>query len=322
MAEERFIDDDKDRKYRIRINENGEEELEIIGPDEDGEAEEAYETGLEVPEFEEDDEEATTMTPEQLYLVRKKREEECAAAEAKAVELVEKARELLADGQEEYALTTLDSAQSEYEELGDIYPLKLTLLSKNFTDFSRLDELEDISFRLQNNSSDKDRKLIADNYFSVVQNELKAQEEKNEALKAENEGKKVERRARFKTARKKSLIRFICAVIPFVVLLCAAIGFSTIMFTDRGGTYLIVTIVLFALAAVALLVSIIFARPLARDARRVRVNERDSSTALGRSYLEGVERAQKLWRLCNNIDFVEKADAVKAQPAEMEPPEN
>lgn len=303
MAEERFIDDDKDRKYRIRINENGEEELEIIGPDEDGEVEEAYETGLEVPEFEEDDEEATTMTPEQLYLVRKKREEERAAAEAKAVELVEKARELLADGQEEYALTTLDSAQSEYEELGDIYPLKLTLLSKNFTDFSRLDELEDISFRLQNNSSDEDRKLIADNYFSVVQNELKAQEEKNEALKAENEGKKAERRARFKTARKKSLIRFICAVIPFVVLLCAAIGFSTIMFSDRGGTYLIVTIVLFALAAVALLVSIIFARPLARDARRVRVNERDSSTALGRSYLEGVERAQKLENLCANLNF-------------------
>lgn len=303
MAEERFIDDDKDRKYRIRINENGEEELEIIGPDEDGEAEEAYETGLEVPEFEEDDEEATTMTPEQLYLVRKKREEERAAAEAKAMELVEKARELLADGQEEYALTTLDSAQSEYEELGDIYPLKLTLLSKNFTDFSRLDELEDISFRLQNNSSDEDRKLIADNYFSVVQNELKAQEEKNEALKAENEGKKAERRARFKAARKKSLIRFICAVIPFVVLLCAAIGFSTIMFTDRGGTYLIVTIVLFALAAVALLVSIIFARPLARDARRVRVNERDSSTALGRSYLEGVERAQKLENLCANLNF-------------------
>ena len=30
MAEERLIDDDKDRKYRIRKNENGEEELVII----------------------------------------------------------------------------------------------------------------------------------------------------------------------------------------------------------------------------------------------------------------------------------------------------
>ena len=30
MAEERIIDDDKDKKYRIRINEDGEEELEVI----------------------------------------------------------------------------------------------------------------------------------------------------------------------------------------------------------------------------------------------------------------------------------------------------
>ena len=40
MAEERFIDDDKNRKYRIRINEAGEEELEIIDSgEEDGEQE-------------------------------------------------------------------------------------------------------------------------------------------------------------------------------------------------------------------------------------------------------------------------------------------
>ena len=31
MAEERLNDEDKDRKYRIRINENGEEELVKIG---------------------------------------------------------------------------------------------------------------------------------------------------------------------------------------------------------------------------------------------------------------------------------------------------
>ena len=56
MAEERIIDDDKDKKYRIRINEDGEEELEVIDLGMDEEQEEAYETGLEIPEFEEDDE--------------------------------------------------------------------------------------------------------------------------------------------------------------------------------------------------------------------------------------------------------------------------
>lgn len=319
MAEERFIDDDKDRKYRIRINENGEEELEIINSGEDEEDEGLYDTGLEVPEFEEDDEEAATMTPEQLYLVRKHREEERAAAELKARELVEKARTLAAEGQDEYALITLDSAQSEYEKLGEIYPLKLLLLSKNFTDFSRLDEIEDISFKLHNNSSDEDKKFIADNYFSAVDKERKAQEQKNTAVHEENEQKKAERRARFKAAYKKSLIRFIIAFVPFLALLGVAISFLPQIFEDNEGFYLTITIALFAAAAVMLIVCVILARPLARDARRVRINERDNSTALGRSYLEGVERADKLLQICNNLSYVEKADDAK-QAAENDKP--
>ena len=51
MAEERLIDDDKDRKYRIRVNENGEEELEIIDPDDVDE-----EPVFDMPDYEEDDE--------------------------------------------------------------------------------------------------------------------------------------------------------------------------------------------------------------------------------------------------------------------------
>ena len=55
MAEERLIDDDKDRKYKIRVNEDGEEEL-IIAPQ--TAAEEAAEIDFEVPDFDDDDEEA------------------------------------------------------------------------------------------------------------------------------------------------------------------------------------------------------------------------------------------------------------------------
>ncbi len=87
--------------------------------------------------------------------------------------------------------------------------------------------------------------------------------------------------------------------------MCVAVYFSTIMFADRGGANLVVTIVLFALAAVAFIASVILARPLARNARRVRLNERDSSTALGRSCIEGAEREKKLRSLCDNIDFAE-----------------
>ena len=75
MAEERLIDDDKDRKYKIRVNEDGEEEL-IIAPQ--TAAEEAAEIDFEVPDFDDDDEEAAVMTPEQLAARQRRREEEAA----------------------------------------------------------------------------------------------------------------------------------------------------------------------------------------------------------------------------------------------------
>ena len=141
MAEERFIDDDKDRKYRIRINEAGEEELEILeNPEDEEPQEESYDTGLEIPEFEEDDEEAADMTPEQLFKARKAQEEERAASIERAQEFIKKAEELYAEGKTEYALTSLDSAQKENSEAEGIYPLKLKILSKNFTSLSRLEE--------------------------------------------------------------------------------------------------------------------------------------------------------------------------------------
>ena len=61
MAEERLIDDDKDRKYKIRINEDGEEELVIDDRVEEPEVEEQPE--FDMTDFDEDDEEAAVMTP-------------------------------------------------------------------------------------------------------------------------------------------------------------------------------------------------------------------------------------------------------------------
>lgn len=72
MAEERLIDDDKDRKYKIRKNADGEDELVIDAAPE--EEEPAEEIGFEVPELE-DDEEAAVMTPEQLAARERAREE-------------------------------------------------------------------------------------------------------------------------------------------------------------------------------------------------------------------------------------------------------
>ena len=61
MAEERLIDDDKDRKYKIRKNADGEDELYIDLEESEEESGESLE--FEVPEFETDDEEAAVLTP-------------------------------------------------------------------------------------------------------------------------------------------------------------------------------------------------------------------------------------------------------------------
>lgn len=297
MAEERLIDDDKDKKYRIRINEDGEEELEIVhGDDEEQEVAE-----LEIPEFEEDDEEAVEMTPEELALARRKQEEELAAKRSKAEELLQKAVTLAEEGNVEYALTTLDSVRRECADLTEIYPLQLALLTKNFSDISRFDEVLAASSDLKKYCTAESIAEVGAKLAPAVQKELDARSKLNEQLKAENEGKKAERRVRFKAAFKKSLTLFLIPFVPFVALLCAAIYFSTIMFSDTEGVYLTVTIVLAALAALAFIISVILARPLARNARRVKLNERDSSTSLGRSYLEGVEQEQKLKELLNNL---------------------
>ena len=64
MAEERLIDDDKDKKYRIKINADGEEEL-VINEDAEEQTENVEEVAFEAPEQEDNDEEAAVLTPEQ-----------------------------------------------------------------------------------------------------------------------------------------------------------------------------------------------------------------------------------------------------------------
>ena len=73
MAEERLIDDDKDRKYKIRINEDGEEELVIDDtPDED----ESDIPVFQIPVYDEDDEDATSLSPQEFAEREKRKKEE------------------------------------------------------------------------------------------------------------------------------------------------------------------------------------------------------------------------------------------------------
>ena len=64
MAEERLIDADKDKKYRIKINADGEEEL-VVDEGVEPVEEVVQEVLFEVEEISEDNEEEAVMTPEQ-----------------------------------------------------------------------------------------------------------------------------------------------------------------------------------------------------------------------------------------------------------------
>lgn len=311
MAEERFMDDDKDRKYRIRKNEFGEEELEILDPGEDEPEEEIdYGANFEVPEFSEDDESAALMTPEQLFAERKRKEEERQAASAEASALVEKAKTLAAEGDAEYALITLDSAQKTFSEQWEIYPMKLELLTKNFTDFSRVDECLSLTENYVKYVPAENRALYSEKYAGKVLSEAERVKAANSVVQRENEEKKAERRVRFKERFKIALRNFLLAVVPFIVLLCVGIGFSTVMYSEQGGSMLVVTAVFFSLAAVALIASIVLARPLAAAVRHMRVNENDNSTALGRTYMEGAEMGRKLDELYSAILYPQSGEKV------------
>lgn len=134
MAEERLIDEDKDRKYKIRKNADGEDEL-VIDAEADVE-EEFEEVEFEVTESDFDDEEAAVMTPEQLAAREKAREE----AEAKRVEElnshISRAQSLVDEGKFEDATFVLDAAAELDRGNGKVYALKLIALTEGFTKFS------------------------------------------------------------------------------------------------------------------------------------------------------------------------------------------
>lgn len=294
MAEERLIDDDKDRKYKIRINENGEEEL-IIVPDANGEEEESV--GVEVPDFEDDDEDASVMTPEQLAARRKAQEEEAARKAAKVEERLSRGREFLGNGEFESAVYELSMAQEIDAENGEVLALKLVALSRNFTDYTLLDECAETAGGVKSFSTAEQKNELSAIAQPLI-NRLDSVRTETEKLNKENEEKKSERREAFTAKRKKSMIAFAATVIPFIVFLVVAVSVgSTIMFAREDGTFLIMTIVFGVFALVFFVLSLIFAHMLWEASRNVRLNENNSSTKLGREYESKKNEFDKLTRI-------------------------
>jgi hypothetical protein len=288
MAEERLIDDDlnKDKKYRIRVNEDGEEELYIDETEEESEDDIPV---FEVQESDVDDEEAAVLTPEQLAERERLKNEAERARKEKSDTLISSALEKISSGDFEGALFDINKAEEVGLRMNEVSAIKLRTLTRDFTDFTRLAESAAYStFVKEECSAEQKSELvsIAGGYKNKINDLTK---ECNE-LKEQNEKGKEERRGYFSAKKKKTLSAFIATAVPFAVFLILAISFSTIMFADENGLYLILSIVFIALAFVALVACVFTGRAFWAAASKVKLNERDSSTEVGRNYLNVCEQ--------------------------------
>lgn len=283
MAEERLIDDDKDRKYKIRKNADGEDELVIDDtqtPDDESDI-----PVFDIPVYLEDDDEAAVLTPEQLAERERIRSEEEAARAEKIKSALEKAELKLEEGDFESALYAVGKVNGIADGNGDYYFLKLKILSRNFTDFQSLSECAETAGGVKEFSSSEQKQALK-SLSSVYRNRANEAEKTATALKAENERKKSERRSVFAERKTKAQRNLLIAVLPFLVFVVLAIVFATRLFSAENGTFVVLTIVFSALAAIVFIAVLFTLRKFLEANRNVKLNELDSSTKLGREYLE------------------------------------
>lgn len=289
MAEERLIDDDKDRKYRIRKNENGEEELVVIDDEQEEE---------EVPEY-------GVITDEDDELSKEEQEERNAqrreAALRKAESFKAKARKNLEEGDFESAQYALSQAAELTEYDGELYYLQLKASSRLMTNFLDLQRCVDAAEGVKEYSTDEQKREL----YSIsepLKSRIAEFEKKCEALSAENEQGKAERRETFANGKSKALGLLACTVIPMILFAVLAIVFSTLMKSDISDAYMILMIVFAALAVALLFASIFTFNKFLNASRKVKLNESDSSTKIGREYLSCKEELDNLKKIYSSFE--------------------
>ena len=289
MAEERIIDDDKDRKYRIKLNEDGEEELVVdTAAEESAEAEEAPVYVVEEPE--EDDEEAAVMTPEQLAAKREREERERAERQAQIDELLQKAKSESLLFRYATALEYLEKVEELDPENGELHALKISAYTRDFKDYSQIIPAAALSDDVKKYVSEERKSELFEIAAPSLEENIAALRAKVTDLNKQNEDKKAERAVRFIKDRNIALIIFACIFAALAAFAGLTAYFATIIYTVSDGTYLILTCVFAGLTFIALLATALAARRVNVTCRRVRMNKRNTSTQLGRDLLTEQEK--------------------------------
>ena len=281
MAEERLIDEDKDRKYRIRKNEKGEEELVIIDDDEEEE---------ELPVFDVVTDGEEELTEEQIAERNAERQQNI---HQKVDSLKATAREKLDEGDFESAQYALSQASEITEYDGELYYLQLKAYSRGMTSFLDLQKCLDAAEGVREYSDGEQKKELLS--LSLPLKERIAEfEEKCNKLSEENERGKAERRETFSDNRKRALKIFACTAVPFAAMFVLAIVFASMMFADQGGLFIVLTIVFAAATVIALFAALFTLNKFLSANRKVKLNESDTATKVGRELISCREELENL----------------------------
>lgn len=285
MAEERLIDADKDKKYRIKVNENGEEELVVVEgetPEEDGQT---YEEVMFAAPEELDEGDESGLTPAQLEEKRRREEEERAERQKRVGELLEKAKSESLLYRYATALECIEKAEELDGENGEAQAIKLVAYTRNFTDYSQIVPAAACADKLAAYTSDERKAELLKTAQPSIESEISKLRATVSAMNKENEEKKAERAVRFNRDRNIAIGIF-CAFAAVLITFVALAGYySTLIYTVSTNKYLIVTCVMAGAAFLALIAAAFAARQLNITCRRVRLNKKNTTTQLGRDLL-------------------------------------
>ena len=297
--EERIIDKDDPRKIRIKHTAEGDDVVDplALGAEEEDLSDEEADYIVELPEDAEEgyDEDLVGLTPSQLKarLEEKKRAERCG-------QLLAEAQTKLENSDFDNALYAISLIEEIDKECGRAYFLKFKALSSAFTDFSRSDDLKAAADCVNKFCTLEERAELL-SLCAPLKIKLEDDEEKAAALHVENEQKKRERREVFAAQSKRALLWFSVTAFPFALFLVLAAAFGSVLFAYRDGRNVILTIVFAAAAVVFFVATLITGHRLWEARRKLALNEKNSSTKLGREYDAAVAEVEKYRAIIDDL---------------------
>ena len=284
MAEERLIDTDKDKKYRIRKNADGEDELYI---DDTAEEEQVEEVSFFVDEegLEEGGESSAASFEYNEERERKLKEQKA----EQAAKLVESARRECENGRYATAVESLEKAIELDSANGEIYALEIVAYTRNFTDYSRIRDAKEYVGDLKKHTNGQTKKELFEKSSESLLSNIKSLSRKVATLSEENEKQKEIRAKKFIADRNRAKTLISVSLALFAVFF----GLSTYFFLNihsiQTNTNLILAIVFTSLEFITLVFTAFILRQLLTACRRVRLNKKNTATKLGREMLANQE---------------------------------